>query len=98
LVWPTREHHRPAWSPAGEPAIVLVRLVGTGAAHGLEHFLLRQNVAAHAPLTAEWTTIHEDRSTAIDWLNSRETDADETRSVLGRQAPVRSVRVAAQPA
>jgi hypothetical protein len=60
-------------------AIALGRLVGMARRTRLELSSERAWAATFRQGRVAKTTIHEDWSTAIDWLNSRETDAEETR-------------------
>jgi hypothetical protein len=60
-------------------AIALGRLVGTARRTRLEFSDERAWAATFRQGKLVSMTIHEDWSTAIDWLNSRETDAEETR-------------------
>jgi hypothetical protein len=53
--------------------------VGTARRTGLEFSDERAWAATFRQGKLVRMTIHEDWSTAIDWLNSRETDAEETR-------------------
>jgi ketosteroid isomerase-like protein len=63
----------------GDRAIALGRLVGTARRTGLELSDERAWAATFREGRVVRMTIHEDWSTAIDWLNSRDTGAEETR-------------------
>jgi ketosteroid isomerase-like protein len=63
----------------GDRAIAIGRLIGTARRTRLELSGERAWAATFRQGKLVRMTIHEDWSSAIDWLNSRETDAEETR-------------------